>query len=69
MKAFDTTRSNVYAALNKKTQAKGYYFLKDKNKMIDILKSKEVYNNLPKLKCGEKRQIAQYDLDGNLIKV
>lgn len=69
VKAFDTTKANVYSALNKKTQAKGFYFLKNKEKMIDILKSKEVYNNLPKLKCGEKRKIAQYDLEGNLIKV
>ena len=68
-KAFNATQSNIYAALNKKTSAKGFYFLKDKDKIFDILKSKEVYNNLPKLKCGDKRKIAQYDLNGNLIKI
>ena len=68
-KAFNATQANIYSALNKKSSAKGFYFLKDKDKIYDILKSKEVYNTLPKLKCGEKRKIAQYDLDGNLIKV
>ena len=48
--------------------AKNYYFSRNNN-IIDIIKSKEVYNNLPKLKCGERRKIAQYDLLGNEIKI
>jgi hypothetical protein len=54
--------------LNKKTQAKGYYFLRDKSKIFDILKSKEIYNIVPK-HPGKKMRIGQYDLSGNLIKI
>lgn len=62
------SKSNILSALNKKTMAKNYYFSRNNN-IIDIIKSKEVYNNLPKLKCGERRKIAQYDLLGNEIKI
>jgi hypothetical protein len=55
--------------LNKKSSANGFYFLKDKTQIQNILKSKEVYNNLPKLKCGEPRKIAQYTLNNKLIKI
>lgn len=51
------------------TSAGGYYFVKDKDKIYDIIKTKELYNTLPKIKPGQCRKIAQYDLDGNLIKV
>lgn len=37
--------------------------------MINILKSKELLESLPKLKGNESRKIAQYDLEGNLIKI
>lgn len=63
------TQSNIYSALNKKSSAGGYYFLREKDQIYNILKSKEVYNNLPKLRCGEARKIAQYSLDGRLIKI
>lgn len=63
------TESNIYSALNKKSSANGFYFLKDKTQIQNILKSKEVYNNLPKLKCGEPRKIAQYTLNNKLIKI
>lgn len=64
----ETTESNILSALNKKTSAKGFYFSRDKDQIYNILKSKEVYNTLPKLNVGESRQIEQYDLEGNLIK-
>lgn len=68
-KELKITKSNLQTALDRKTSAKGYYFTKEKDQIYNILKSKEVYDNLPKLKCGEKRKIAQYDLNGNLIKI
>ena len=37
--------------------------------MNKIHRSKEVLNSLKELKVGESRQIEQYDLEGNLIKV
>lgn len=66
---YNTTVSNIYSALNKKSQAKGFYFTRDKEKIHDIIKSREIYNTLPKLNPGNPRKIAQYDLAGNLIKV
>ena len=62
------TKSNILSSLNKKTQAKGYYFLRDKSKIFDILKSKEIYNIVSK-HPGKKMKIGQYDLSGNLIKI
>lgn len=61
--------SNILSALNKKTKAKNYYFCRDKDQIFNILKSKEVYAQLPKLRVGKSRKIAQYDLNGNLIKI
>lgn len=66
---FNMSMSNILSALNKKTKAKNYYFCRDKDQIFNILKSKEVYAQLPKLRVGESRKIAQYDLNGNLIKI
>lgn len=65
---FGISKSNILSALNKKAQAKGYYFLRDKSKIINIIKSKEVYNSISK-RPGKKQKIAQYDLKGDLIKI
>lgn len=67
--ALGTTKSNVYTALQRYHLVKGFYFVKDKEEINDVLKSKEIYNTLPDLKPGDKRKMAQYDLDGNLVKI
>lgn len=67
--ALDTTKSNIISALHKKSLAKKYYFTRDKNEIYNILKTKDVYNTLPKIKPGQPRKIAQYDLNEKLIKI
>lgn len=68
-KELNLTYSNIISSLNKKTLAGGFYFTKNKENIIKILKSKEIYNSLPTILPGEKRKIAQYDLENNLIKI
>jgi hypothetical protein len=63
------SKADINSAISKENNLGDFYFLKDENKIFDVLKSKEVYNCLPKVKIKEPRKIAQYDLDGNLIKV
>lgn len=67
--ALHLSKADINSAISKENNLGDFYFLKDENKIFDVLKSKEVYNCLPKVKIKEPRKIAQYDLDGNLIKV
>lgn len=62
----DITEANLLSGLNKKTMVKTWYFLKDKDKIFDILKSKK---SIPNVAPGTAVQMEQYDLEGNLIKV
>lgn len=68
-KELGLTKSNIYTSIDRMTSAGGFYFTKEKDKIYDILKTKELYNQLPKIKPGQCRKIAQYDLDGNLVKI
>ena len=62
---YNITRSNILSALNKKSSAKGFYFLRDKSKIDNVLESKKFIKSI----SGHRHKIAQYDLNGNLIKV
>lgn len=61
---FGVTTSNILSGLNKKSLVKDYFFLRDKDKINEVLKFRD---SAPK--PNERIKVEQYDLNGNLIKV